>query len=589
MKLMYLIPLLSGLACTENNKPTEPTDSGDTDDSGSTVEPMEPTEYSMMETAEAITRVSMAIRGVPPSGEEIQQVLNDPSQLVTLARSYTDSPLFGQTIRDMYAEILLMRSGFGLPELGPLSSSTRYEVAAAIAEEPLALIEYVVRNDMPFTEIVTANWSVLNEVSSLMWDNHDYDQSTGGEQKVQWTDGRPQSGIISSNGMLIRHPSNGANYHRGRANVLSDSLLCASFSGRDIPLNGDIDLSDDNAVAYAVQYQPECVACHQSLDPLAGHYWVFRNRLSPFQIVTAYNGGNGGIPCDESLPASFSCYPVKMYSETLANSWLSLDLREPNYWGSATTDTTDMSQQIADDPRFSLCAAWRFNSYLTQRPMNDIPFEEVAALQAKFIDSGFDAKQLAVDIVTSDPFLAYDAKPESAADTLPGLQIIRPEQLHRTIQTLTGFEWAYDVPISNYGQFPTLYDDNIGFRAMSGGINGGTISAPTHTTTPIKLLTMATYAEDAAGYVVDNDFMLPVNQRKLLDLVEPSDTNESLIREQIGNLHSKIFGMQVEPDAEDVDMAFELFELVYADGGSNRDAWKALIAAMLQSPDILYY
>ena len=590
MQQLILFCTLGAIACTGGKEPSEPatepampSESGNPIDTGDT-EPPAPAEYMMMDPVNSLTRISLALRGIRPSKDEILAVRDDPSLVESYALEYTNSPEFGLTIRDMYAEQLRMRAlDLILPNLGVLEDISNIDLQHALAEEPLALIEQVVLSEQPFTTIVTADWSVLNETSSLIWGSHTYDFSQGGEQTVNWTDGRPAAGILSTSSMLLKHDSTGANYHRGRTNTLTDVLLCAPFAGRDIPLTGDIDLSDDEAVATAVNTQTECIGCHQALDPLAAHYWVFRARLSPFQVNTAYGSD---FNC-ANLPPQFSCYPVEMYAPSYADRWMSLGLRPPNYWGASTTDMGDVGQLIAEDPRFSLCAAERFSSYLTQKDADQISFERIAELQQLFIDGNFNAKQLAYEIVTDPAFLALDATPEAVADDLPGIQIIRPEQLDRMFSDLTGLEWTYFINRNNIGDIKVLLNDSIGFRAMAGGVDGVNVTYPTHTPTPIKLLVLAAYAEEAAGYVVEEDFALPANERTLLTLVEPSLTSEAPIRQQISILYAKILGVQTATDSEDVDAAWDLFSQF-----SQEDpelAWKTLIAAMLQSPEILFY
>ena len=63
-------------------------------------------------------------------------------------------------------------------------------------------------------------------------------------------------------------------------------------------------------------------------------------------------------------------------------------------------------------------------------------------------------------------------------------------------------------------------DDLVGFRAMSGGVDGFSVTSPTHTPTPVKLLAFAAYAEDAAGYAVSKEFAEPKDTRALFGLVD---------------------------------------------------------------------
>jgi len=597
MKLIITIGICSLLACNGNSKPesnppppdssdtnTDTSDTIDTSDTSDTDDPPPPTDYVLMDETASLNRVSMALRGIRPSLMEIEQIKNDPSLLTSFAQEYAESPYFGQTMRDMYAEILLIRDlDLEYPALGDMDGYSRTEIRWALAEESLAIIEEIVLTDQPFTDIVTADWTIYDETSSKLWSDHTYNASLGGTQKVYFTDGRPSAGILTSNSLLLKYDSNGANYNRGRANMISDKLLCAPFSGRDIPITGDIDLSDDEAVADAVMNQSECVACHQSVDPLAGQFFGFRYRLTPFQILTAENEG-----CGSGLPPNFSCYPISMYTSAIQNHWQQFGLREPNYWGANAPTLTEVGQHIATDPRFSLCAAQKFSSYLTQTLESEIDYEQIARLQKVFIDSNYSAKALAVAIVTDPAFLAMDASPTSAADSLPGLQVTRPEQLERLMLDLSGFQLEYFLNNNNNGQIRAMMDDIIGFRAMSGGVDGSNITSPTHTPTPVKLLAMAAYAEETAGFVVVNDFSMTMSERYLFTELEIPEQDEEIIRQQISLLFARILNVEAAPDSNDVSAAYELWNNI-ATSTNTAEAWETLLTALFQSPEILFY
>jgi hypothetical protein len=568
-------------------EPSQPTSEPNTEPSGEPSEPSgepstEPVQGVLLSPEEQIIRISMALRGTRPSLEDIQAVIENPDEIYTLAEEYVEDPEFLETVKDLYAETLKLRSFESIvPRLGPLATFYTQDVHEALSEEPLWLIEHVVQNDLPFTEIVTADYAVMNEIAAEIWNDHTYDFTAGGKQDVLWTDGRPVAGLLTSNGVLYRHHSNSGNYHRSRVNMLSDAFLCESFSGRNIPLTGEIDLSDDEAVSEAVFTQTECVACHQGIDPIAAHFWGFRNSLTSFRIATSYNAG-----CTGNLLSNV-CYPISQYNSEYTTYWQDLGLRGPNYYGYLSENMTDLGIHMSDDPRFSQCVAKRFSAYLSQKNMEELSFENVAELQSLFESSGYDVKTLASAIVTDSNFLLHTPDDESVP--LAGLQIIRPEQLDRMFSELTGLKWDLGLENNNnYGVVPLMKDDQFGMRAMFGGIDGLKVTSPTHTPTPIKLLTLASYAQQAAGYVVDKD-LDPTNSNPiLLKLVDADTTDEMEIKAQLVELHLLILRENVDINSPQIQESYDLFE----DISSFSDptvGWKVLLTALLQSPDVLFY
>ena len=535
----------------------------------------------------ALNRVTLALTGMRPSVEELAELSADSDALNAIARRYVETPEFGITVKDMYAEILLMRSPrLTLPSIGPLDGQDSISVRNALAEEPLDLIREVVMSNRPLTEIVTANWTMIDDVSSQIWSGFDYDESLGGLQKVDLTDERPAAGILSTGSFLMRHESNGANYHRGRASVITDAFLCEPFGGRDIPITGDVDLSDDVAVADALNSNPQCVACHQIVDPMAQHFWGFRSRLTANQVARGYTDeGN----CAFRTP----CYPIPTFAELVrgdgAKPWTVLGLRAPNYWGAETRSLSDMGSKMAADPRFAKCAVERFAAYFAQMGREQLDPDFVGRLQKEFIDSDFDAKHLALSIVTDEWFLSRGKLAETTLD-IPGPQLLRPEQFERFIRQLTGFELKYFIQQSNYGTARTLVDDLVGFRAMAGGIDGDLVTKPVHTFTPVRLLVYSMYAQEAAGFIVTSDLEDTSGQPRLLTQVTAVDTGEEAVRNQLVDLIAKIYGRVVPETNPDVDSLYLLWSSVRND--SNElviEAWKAVLTAMFQSPDALIY
>jgi len=92
--------------------------------------------------------------------------------------------------------------------------------------------------------------------------------------RYHWTDGRPSAGVLSIEALYHRWISAGANFSRGRANLISRAFLCHDFLHSDIVVDTTIDLSDPEVVSNAVVANSSCAGCHQTLDPPASHYLI---------------------------------------------------------------------------------------------------------------------------------------------------------------------------------------------------------------------------------------------------------------------------------------------------------------------------
>ncbi|MCB9666034.1 MAG: hypothetical protein H6732_18145 [Alphaproteobacteria bacterium] len=572
--------LLTLLACA----PPDGEPSADTGPDASLADAVDPRTYLPIE--DQAVRASVLVRGVRPSVQEIRAVRADPDRLPALVDRWLQEPGFGRTVRAVHDDALHMRSiDLVYPPAGPVAKATLQQMGAALAEEPLALIEHVVTSGQPYSAIVTSDRTVLDRRAAQIWSHHTYDPQGPDVQVVGWTDGRPAAGILSTNALWARHRSAGSNHHRGRAELVADALLCESFLGRDVPITGDVDLADEDAVAEALDHRPECVGCHQALDPLAAHLWTVHPEYTPAAVGVAYLGG-----CRQ--PFLELCYPFNPVRPAYELGRKLLQLRGPGYYGQASATLGDVGAALAADPRFARCAVQRLWSYAAQVPLDEVPFEVVAPLQQDFEASGLDYRALVRAVALHPDFRALDASRPEVADRIPGPLVVRPWQHAATIAQLTGFAFEVDVDLFRcrlpgldlfcQGITDVATDATFGFRAITGGTDGARVLSPTHTPTPLKLLFAEALAEEAAAHVVARD--LAQVDGALLGLVDRATEDEATVRAQLVELHAGVLAEVVPPDDEAIDATWTLWSTVRARTGDTRVAWRATLSALLQAP-----
>lgn len=560
--------------------------------------------YTFLTPTEQLVRTAMALRGVRPTSEEIARVEADPAAIDTLVDEYLHSPEFGDTIRDMHAELYLVRADTNdpFPPLGIMAGETMQSLYYASSEEPLKLVEHIVTNDLPYTDIVTADYVVASALLAKMYDIP-YDPSGPDWQVTKYTDGRVHAGVLSTSEPYRRHVSNGSNFHRGRANFWATTLLCESFATRDVEVQGGVDLSDDFAVAEAVTTNPTCIGCHQALDPFADLFWGFRRQLTGRNLRI---GEGYGCRADVYDPVDdpeevFTfiddiCYPMKMYTPANEGLWQNYALRAPGYYGAPVKDLADLGHQIAEDPRFAQCSARQFYRWFSQVGLDEVGPAQSARLQAELEGVGFDIRDYLRGVVTSEPFRAIRSTDTTVEPPIP-LQVVRPEQYARMIRALTGFEWMaiadkkFCVDEAEcWGPIDLGNSDVFGYRAMSGGIDGLTVTQPTHTVTPVKLLVASRFATEAAAAVVAADFALPDDERRLLHGVEVDTVDEGALRATLVDLYLRILSTRIEPDDAEIDDLLGLWQASHAEhAGNTQAAWTVTISALLQDPALFYY
>jgi hypothetical protein len=563
--------------------------------------PTPPPPVVMLEPADQLLRASMALRGIRPSVEELEAVRQDPGAYERFVDAYVESEQFGSVIKDLHAELYLIRTDTEqqLPVTGIVADRgfDQGDVYDSTIEAPLNFVADVVMSGRPYTEILT---SPLTLADSLVADIYglEFDPAGPPLQYTSWSDGRPPAGILSDSQILRRHVSNAANFNRARANFVTSTFLCEDIAGRDVVIEGGIDINDPTAVATALYTNDGCVGCHSTLDPLAAFFWGYMEKIGGASVVQAYRADCvGNFFPDDPLRGGYDldrfCYPLRFYDQSESDLWVDFDLRPPAFFGTAGETMTDLGQLVTADPRFSMCTARTFFGWLSEVGRDEVPLGLASDLQQVFVDSGYSAKQLAKAVVMSEPFRTLRAGPD---DFVPGLQTVRPEQYSRTVEDLTGFRWLSnqdpgncdDLPNSCWGTVELTTSDLFGFRSMSGGVDGVAVTHATHTATPTKVLAMARIADEAAGWVVRSDFSLASADRRLLWAVEPATVDEPTVRAQLEWLHLRILGEFVAPDSAELDATYALWSATESREGAET-AWKVIVSAMLQDVRMVYY
>ncbi len=576
----------------------------------------------LLSPTEQLVRASMALRGLRPSVEDLEAVQKDPTQLASRVDSYLESEAFGETIRDMYAEALLVRTADAvafavrLPPVGLLSNYSMAEIHRAISEAPLKLVERVVLEDLPFGDILAADWLLTDEINSIAW-GLDYDPEGPEWQLANWTDGRPPAGLLNSPALWARWVNNSVNHQRGRANMVSTAFLCDDFFARDVPAHDSTVLTTDE-FADAVSTNPVCTGCHQSLDPLASFFWGFRGKLLFRDVLVGHEHCDVEEEFDPGISAAgANCYPLATYFPEGVDRWQQNEMPPPAFFGTPGEDLGDLARLISEDPRFSLCTTRRFLGYFHQTAPENVPFEAAAAYQDRFVLGDKAAgvlpmrgKALARSIVLSEDFqTSHVLSEESDRPSQARLLVIRPRQLSRMVEDLTGFVWnvtpddpsepcldpvfsdSFEVQWGCWGSIDMTASAVFGLRSVAGGIDAYHVITPTRTPTTGRNLLIERLADEAAAFVATRDFAeSDFNNRRLLRFVGADTTEEVQIKAQLTFLHRRILSEWVEADSAEVVASFALYqELLTSVDGNTSKAWSLVISAFLQDSRLNLY
>ncbi|XZE34250.1 hypothetical protein SH501x_005064 [Pirellulaceae bacterium SH501] len=451
------------------------------------------------------------------------------------------------------------------------------EYRAALLGEPMKLIEYIIRHDRPFTEIVTADYIMVSPYSARGYGIYDEVKERFADPddpfeyipvKLKALVGRnksenqesasgfyPHAGILSTFQYLSRYPTTETNRNRLRARMFYQHFL-----GVDVL---ELAARGSDAAAVTAKFEvptmqaAECVVCHKTLDPVAGlfqDYWRFdanfaiygRRKEGWFTDMFGAGFEGEGLPADERWRAL-----AWLGEKTAKDPRFAIAMSEHAYYVLTGRRLLQPPKDI-DDPMF----AARRRAYQTQRKVDQ-------AIAARFVESGFSFKQLIKDWVVSDFYRADGLKASENSlerlmelDDVGVVRLLSPEQLERKIKAVFGKRWG-----RLNEQTAMLY----------GGIDSKEVTERATDPSGAMGAIQRTLANDVACRNVALDFSRSASERILFPTIEPDVTpgnSEDLdrrIRLAIVHLHERILGQYDHIDSPEVDRTFALFSGIVDD------------------------
>jgi hypothetical protein len=491
----------------------------------------------------------------------------------------------------------------------------------AIQGEPIRLIEYIVRQERPFTEIVTADYIMVTPYSARGYgvfeelklkfkntnDPFEYVpvkiKALIGREKSQNQDSAtgfyPHAGLLSTFQYLRRYPTTETNRNRQRARV-----YFLHFLGIDV-LELAARVSD--AAAVSAKYEnptmqaSECVVCHKTIDPVAGlfqDYWRFEG---------VYGKRKGGWFTD-MFPAGYEGEDLPSEERWRALQWL--------------------GERTAKDPRFAVAMVEHAYYILTGRKVLLPPKElddplynakrrayqeqrkVIEAIAARFAQKGFNFKEVLKDWVVSDFYRAdglatVSANPQRRAelDDIGLVRMLAPEQVERKVGAVFGKPWG-----KLNEQMAMLY----------GGIDSKEVTERAADPSGAMGAIQRILANDVACKQTALDFSRAPADRRLFPNIEPdvvpgTPEADAKIRQTIVHLHQRVLGRHDQPDSPEVERTFQLFAGIVSDAAGRNGldkqenyscrqgllapvpdpkytvrAWRGVVTYLLRQPEFLY-
>ena len=505
-----------------------------------------PIEY--MDSVRLLRRISLDVRGELPSMQDIETVRNNPETVYDFMNQYMEEPQFERQVMHWLNEVwhtrvdtfTVVADDFYMDDVGDWYLFTR-----SVGEEPLRLLAYIATHDKPWTDIVTVDYTITNELLASIYPV-DYPQGASGWQISTYTDGRPAVGVLSTNGLWWRYSTDSLNMNRSRAAAITRLLLCDDILARPVSFEASAHALEDTYIA--VRTDPACLTCHSSLDPLAssmfGFYWVEEG--NPLEAVS--------------------------YHPEREQAGYELIGAAPSWYGIPVTSFADIGIHIANDSRFRKCGVQTFSQVLLRRSLGLDDFHTINEFQSAFEAADLKIKPLVLSIMSSDEY-----RIETASEQYPNARtpkMLAPYQIESALYAVSQYVWQ--------DQDGPLLDNK--YRIMAGGVDGAMVSSPQLYSNLTSTLVLRRLAQNSATHIAKN--YLDVDTELLHHVNSESKPSDPEFVAQLDELRWRLHGR--EPTVEWRSEIIALWEDAYQIEGSEI-AWIAVLSAMFQDFDFVSY
>ena len=424
---------------------------------------------------------------------------------------------------------------------------------------PLELVAHVAESDLPYTEILTADYIMANPMAAEAYGaTTEFDNSEDplefrpseivsyyrtDDSKILsefhdlarvrqvldpgnlWTD-YPHAGILNTAVFLLRYPTTPTNRNRARSR-----WTYYHFLGLDIEKSASR-TTDPDALADTdnpTMNNPACTVCHSVLDPVAG---TFQN----YGEEGEYRDAWGGL---DSLAEFYKEPPDGSYTPYQPGDTWYRDMREPGFDGWIAPDADNslqwLAQQIVADNRFAEGTVkfwWPsvMGVEVTEPPedKNDSDFEamllasnaqtaEVERLAEAFrtgIAGGapYNLKDLLAEITLSPWFRAEsisgDNPLRAGALRSAGVErLLTPEELAWKTEAITGYSWGREIRVPIHRSHNNLTSGRK-YRLLYGGIDSDGITERADDMTPTMAAVATSHAVESSCPIVLREFLL---------------------------------------------------------------------------------
>jgi len=567
---------------------------------------------AMIDDRKLVRRATLSLAGRLPTDEELTAAKKDGVKAMgPILDALMKEDAFYDRLAEAFNDILLTRGYDDVPENAlsyehfektrhwtqnyelkiedkAAQQKARYKLTddyrEAMLREPTELVKYIVRNERPFTEIVTADYIMVSPYTARGYGVFDelHDQFKNAEDPFEYLPVRikalknrsgkvqesptglyPSAGLLTNFEYLRRYPTTETNRNRLRARMYFQHFL-----GIDV-----LELAPrvSDAAAITAQFKvptmeaSECVICHKTIDPIAGlfqdYYALPEALFGPRKdgwFKDMFVPGEEG----EALPPEDRWRALQWLGERTARDPRFATTMVEHVYYILTGCKTLLPPSSIDDPLYDA----KQRAYRAQRA-------EVERIAGIMVKNGFNLKFVFKEWVAS-PFYRADGRSPVANSSnavqrqaemadLGIARLLSPEQLERKVAAVFAKPWG------------RLHDKQAAL--LYGGIDSKEVTERAADPSGAMGALQRIMSNEVACKNVAADFTLDPAQRRLFPGIEPgvrpgvSAEDDQRIRAAIVHLQKLVLGRyDIAESDPDVERTFRLFAGILQDAHAHK-------------------
>jgi len=463
----------------------------------------------------------------------------------------------------------------------------------AVAREGLELINYIVRNNRPFTELITADYTMVNWYSQKVYDAELINTSDtfkempeSGNPCLAYNSGHilatlthdpydfkqakiagiPHAGILTSAMFLNRFPTTDTNLNRHRSYMVYKMFLDTDILEIEGSRPED---SIDTTSTFPTLQNPACYTCHTVMDPVAStfQHWDERGRHTPRSPENPW--------------------PSSVEAAGLAGKKL------PTSGGESAFDSMLqwLGAEISKDPRFIRAITRHLYNGIIGQDLLDAPGDDasadvvtafnaqraiLASIGQAMVADDWNVKTAVTGILLSPYYRAaqVDETKAVAAEHIGAIRLLTPEMLQRKLKATLGFDWD------------ELRNNEKDNRIMFGGIDSDSVTTRINEPSGLMIAMQELMATEMACRATAFDFTKErsptANERRLFKFVSTDTSplnnegfeitsNITAIKTNIQHLHSILLAEDLALDSPELEATYQLFLSTWQQGNIRLD------------------